>query len=60
LRRPRTWPLRLFTIDKKTQRRQLTNADAWENISDRAFGSALAAPFFAGTVVIAGRVAVGK
>jgi len=31
-----------------------------ENISDPVFGSALAAAFFAGTVVIAGRLAVGK
>ncbi|MDA8943414.1 hypothetical protein N9I75_08065 [Alphaproteobacteria bacterium] len=30
--------------------RQLTNADWLENISNRAFGSALAAAFFAGTV----------
>jgi hypothetical protein len=31
-----------------------------ENISNFAFGSALAAAFFAGTVVIVGRLAVGK
>jgi len=40
--------------------RQLANVGERENISDRAFGSALAAAFFAGTVVIAGRVAIGN
>jgi hypothetical protein len=59
LGRPRKWPLRWFTIDKKERPRQLTNTCGRENISDYAFGSALAATFFAGTVVIAGRSAVG-
>jgi hypothetical protein len=47
-------------IDSKVWARQLSNSDWLQNISSRAFGSALAATFFAGTVVIVGRLAVWK
>ena len=47
-------------IDSKVWARQLTNSDWLQNISNCAFGSALAEAFFAGTVVIVGRLAVWK